>query len=391
MKRLLKKFKVKHPVPSLGIGILLLLVFFFQNCSSQYGVSLEGASTKTASTDNLGGDDDNDDTDIVIDPNFKPPSPVETILNLTTKKNYQTRKDINSIRQEAVMDLGPAMAFGELIFSFSQTMKTSNLKSGHGNAGFDKDINNKDVLVYKPDLNYIGNDVFDFYLLFKVADKLYLLATIHAKISISDCTNVKLAIWPDHNKDGKADDLLPLGYINSYKGNGSAFANYDYYSNSAHIINGPPASSFESRVFMYQPNSSDGVYLFFYFNIDAGGSKNNKVSWDITTKRNSLLDSVIVADDPDQYGIPELIRKPQDTINNSSLYEGRFEYWENTDGGVIGPFKGTNFEIGVNVLSSGDLNKATFFSSDNKTFSLTDQNNALSSFIISFDSTSACN
>lgn len=270
-------------------------------------------------------------------------------------------------------------------------MTTNTLKSSHGNTSFDKDINSKDVIIYKPDFNYIGNDAFDFYLLFKVADKFYHLATIHTNVMISDCTNVKLAIWPDHNKDGKADSLLPLGYISSYKGKESAVANYNYYSDSAHIINGPSPSSFESKVFMYQPDDSDGIYLFFYFNVDAGGSTDNQVIWDVKTSKNSLLDSVIVTDDPNgQASSHELKRVSQNSVEQSSSYEGRFHYWSNTDGGVIGPFKGTNFEAAVNVLSSGDLNKATFFSSDNQTFSLTDQNNNLSSFIISFDSTSAC-
>lgn len=382
--------KIKQPIFVLGISILSLL-FFFQNCSSKYNVSLKGATTATTSSTNHNvNNDDNVDTAVVIDPNFEPPTPVEKNLDMTTKKNYETKKDLVSFRQEAATALGPAMAFGELIFSFSQTMKVANLKTMHGNAKFDKDININDTIVYKPDLNYIGNDSFDFYLLFKVADKFYHLATIHTTVMVNDCTKVNLAIWADHNKDGKADSLLPLGLISSYKGDESASANYNYYSSSAHIINGPPSSSFESRVFMYQPNNSDGIYLFFYFNIDEGGSENNKVNWDISTKRNSLLDSVIVSDDPDQNGIPELIRKPQDVVSQSSFYQGRFEYWKNTDGGVIGPFKGTNFEIAVNVLSSGDLSKATFFSSDNKTFSLTDNNNNLSSFIISFDSTSAC-
>lgn len=380
MYPLIRKLKRPIPITVCGASILLLL-FFFQNCSSKYGVSLDGNAAKTASTD--------DDTDIIIDPNADLPAPVEANLELATKKNYETKKDLNSIREEAVNKLGPTMTKGELVFSFSQTTEVKSLKSNHGNTNFDKDINAKDVIAYKPDLDYIGNEAFDFYLLFKISDKFYHLATIHTKVVVSDCINTKLAIWPDHNKDGKADDLLPLGYISSYKGIESAFANYNYYSASAHIINGPAPSSFESRVFMYQPNDSNEIYLFFYFNIDAGGSEDNQVSWDVKTSRNSLLDSVIVTDDPNS-GTPELQRVSQSPDEQSSAYQGRFHYWSNTDGGVIGPFKGTNFEIGVNVLSSGDLNKATFFSSDDQKFSLTDTNNNLSSFIISFDSTSAC-
>lgn len=382
----LQRLKLKLPITLVGISTLFLFLFF-QNCSSKYGISIEGNNAKTSSTHN---EDDNSD-DLEIDHDFKPPEPVEFNLELTTKLNYETKKVLNSFKQDTATNLGAAITQGVLNFSFSQTLIVNNLKSPQGNAQFDKDINDNDVIVYKPNLDYIGNDSFDFYLLFQIGDKFYPIATVHTKVIVSDCTKVNLAIWPDHNQDGKADSLLPLGYISSYRGSESAFANYNYYSDSAHIINGPTPTGFESRVFMYQPDNSDGIYLFFYFNVDNGGSGDNQVSWDIVSKRNSLLDSVIVTDDPNAAKVgKELTLVSQDSNTQSSYYQGRFHYWSNTDGGVIGPFKGTNFEIGVNVLSSGDLNKATFFSSDNKTFSLTDQNNNLSSFIISFDSTAAC-
>ena len=217
-----------------------------------------------------------------------------------------------------------------------------------------------------------------------------MITTVHTEVEISDCTKSRLAIWSDFNNDGKADGALPLGYISSYHGTISAVENYNYFSDSAHTIVGPPPIGFESHVFSYQPDNSDGIYLFFYFNIDAGGSGDNIVNWDITTKRNLLMDSVTVSDDPNSSLGAELQKVSQDQILDTSYYQGRFHYWHNTDGGVIGPFKGTNFEIAVNVLNSGDLNKASFFSSDNQVFSLTDQNNNLSSFIVSFDSTSSC-
>ncbi len=382
MNSMLQKLKLKQPISLIVIFIAILLLTF-QNCSSKYGISLDDNNTKSFSSDNGEA--------IGIDPDFKPPPPVELNLELTTKMNYETKKNLNSIRQEAVTALGTAINKGTLVFSFSQSSIVNDLKSPKGNTKFDKDISTNDVVVYMPDIDFVGNDTFDFYLLFQVGDKFYPISIVHTQVIVSSCTKVNLAIWPDHNKDGFADSLLPLGYISSYRGKESAVENYNYYSASAHIINGPTPTGFESRVFMYQPNDSDGIYLFFYFNIDNGGSIDNQVSWDLISKRNSILDSVIVTDDPNDPKVgKELALKSHDSVAQTNYYQGRFHYWSNTDGGVIGPFKGTNFEIGVNVLSSGDLNKATFFSSDNKTFSLTDQNNNLSSFIISFDSTSAC-
>jgi hypothetical protein len=71
--------------------------------------------------------------------------------------------------------------------------------------------------------------------------------------------------------------------------------------------------------------------------------------------------------------------------NGKNNYEGRFHYWSNTDGAVIGPFVGTNYKIRVELLNGGDNKDAKFYSQDEKDLTLLDGGN-LSSFEISFKS-----
>lgn len=57
---------------------------------------------------------------------------------------------------------------------------------------------------------------------------------------------------------------------------------------------------------------------------------------------------------------------------------------------MIGPLVGDNYEVKVNVLDVGDVTDATFYSANGKTFSLKDNNNEASSFIIAFIEYETC-
>src|SRR5690606_28048784 len=100
-------------------------------------------------------------------------------------------------------------------------------------------------------------------------------------------------------------------------------------------------------VFFYE--GSDGLALNFFFNIDKGGSPDNKVDWDIYTWGNNNSDQVMLMDDPvDTFEF-------KGVFGNKRKYEGRWHYWSNTDGGILGPFIGEDFLIRVQVVGTGDL------------------------------------
>ncbi|MCB0341445.1 MAG: hypothetical protein H6626_13820 [Pseudobdellovibrionaceae bacterium] len=182
-------------------------------------------------------------------------------------------------------------------------------------------------------------------------------------------------IWLDENDDGSIENEKFLGSIVPYQGDKSAAENYNYYSASAHPYIGPKPDEFSSHVFFYE--GSDGLTFNFYFNIDEGGSPDNIVNWDMETIGNSKKDDVLLSDDANE------LKRSAET-QEGHQYEGRFHYWDNTDGGIIGPFEGEDFYIKVNVLETGDIQDATFYSEGDRKFSLNNANNKVSSFIIGF-------
>ncbi|MFT6326393.1 MAG: hypothetical protein ACJAYK_001374 [Crocinitomicaceae bacterium] len=127
---------------------------------------------------------------------------------------------------------------------------------------------------------------------------------------------------------------------------------------------------------------------------EATGQSNNKVYFEAFTDNNVneegvLVDQVILSDDGD-----ELI-----AIDNSNVLEARthyigyFQYWSNTDGGVIGPFRGEEFTLALRASSQSpvveDLTGASFFSRDGIDFNLF-QDNQITSFIINYKEEVIC-
>ncbi len=189
----------------------------------------------------------------------------------------------------------------------------------------------------------------------------------------------RLGVWLDDDNDGVEDSFK--GSFVAYQGDISAVDNYNYFSFSAHPIFGPKPKGFQSTVFFYQGN--EGLTLFFFHNIDEGGSEENRVRWDITTSDNDFKDKVIFSDDKRELTLEAKTSKEQ-------LYHGRFKYWENTDGGVIGPFVGEDFRIHIENVGDGDIKQAQFYSSDTTTMDLLDSKKDLNSFIIKYHSYEDC-
>ncbi|MEE2959587.1 MAG: hypothetical protein VYA34_02500, partial [Myxococcota bacterium] len=189
-----------------------------------------------------------------------------------------------------------------------------------------------------------------------------------------------LGIWLTPDGVTELLDEHYLGEITSYIGEESSDNNYNYYSSSAHPEIGPEPIGFETNVFFYE--GADGLSFNFFSNLDAGGSTNSKVNWDIQTFGNANADKVILSDDPG-----ELKRTVQN--NTGHKYQARFHYWNNTDGGIIGPFNGTDYQIWINVLDSGDNTNAAFYSAHGTSFVLMSETLG-TSFAIAFKSNRAC-
>ena len=115
-------------------------------------------------------------------------------------------------------------------------------------------------------------------------------------------------------------------------------AYYDYFSASAHT---EFVEAYVSKAYFYQ-NSFDGkLYFFFHHNIDNSGTPDAIVTFDFSGLPFGV--AVIVSDDP---GELDLGTNP----------EGQWEFFENTDGGVLGPFPtGTAWDFAI-VASWGGPN-----------------------------------
>lgn len=206
-------------------------------------------------------------------------------------------------------------------------------------------------------------------------------AFLSSNVSVTCVTGKRLGVWLDENNDGNLDGDKYLGSFVAYSGDKTAAENYNYYSASAHPLVGPTPVGNQTHVFFYE--GSDGLSLNFYSNIDNGGSEDDSFSWDIEVVDNQFKDDVILSDDGG-----ELTRSAGPS---SHLYEGRFRYWKNTDGGIIGPFVTNDYAIRVSVLSVGnDINTAKFYSADGLSFSLSTIDAAVSSFIIAYQSYEDC-
>lgn len=189
----------------------------------------------------------------------------------------------------------------------------------------------------------------------------------------------KLSIWL--NLDTR---LEYLGDVLAYEGSLSHADNYNYYSASAHPVQGPKAKGHELNVFFYQ--EKNGEYsLNFFANIDEGGSDDNQMSVKINISGNDNQDKVILSDDGAE------LNKVESRDSDTHSYIGDFHYWKNTDGGVIGPLSGSSFIIDMSLDKLGDNSEAMFYSADGSSFKLIPELDLTPKFIIKEKGYQSCN
>ena len=232
-----------------------------------------------------------------------------------------------------------------------------------------------------------------------------------------------LAIWSGDQRTS-IDSSKFLGNITSYTDNGSdicgqnenisctAVNNYALHHASVDLIWGPVATVNDGAMFFYnQYDNTTHSYLFYFFGMEEDGEA-NKVGLDAFVYNNASQDSVLVSDDSG-----ETVRRSQSLSGTTGLYTssytGRYGYGSNSDGAVIGPFSntdnqtlldnGTTFKVFVDVsgtsslntsayhgittgLQLGDLDSMKYYSKDNSTVSLGEEDN----FTIGFKTRITC-
>ena len=128
------------------------------------------------------------------------------------------------------------------------------------------------------------------------------------------------------------------------------------------------------------------------------GVKNNSVAdtikIDIFTDNNSSTDVVVVVEDDSS---SEIGKQGSGCGSSAACYKGRHVYNSaNSDGGVIGPFSGTNYRIFVDLagtstinsdtLTLGNLNSFKYYSKDGSSFAL----GAVDNFTVGYNTTLDC-
>ena len=211
-----------------------------------------------------------------------------------------------------------------------------------------------------------------------------------------------LAIWSGDQRSS-TDSSKWLGNVTAYTDNSSsvktASQNYNYYSASVHLTHGPTPTATTGNVFFYnQYDNTTHLYFFYMFGIK-GNSRADIIKIDIFTDNNSSTDAVVVADDTST----EIGKQSSGCGSSAACYKGRHAYNSaNSDGGVIGPFSGTNYRIfvdlsgtstidGSSALTLGNLDSFKFYSKDGTSFPLKNPSSGpVDNFTVGYNTTLDC-
>jgi hypothetical protein len=213
-----------------------------------------------------------------------------------------------------------------------------------------------------------------------------------------------LSIWSGDQRTSTDSSNL-LGNVTAYTDNASdicgssdnkdctASNNYYFHSSSVDLTWGPTPTATTGNVFFYnQYDNTTHLYFFYMFGVK-GNSVADTINIDIFTDNNSSTDAVVVADDTSG----EIGKQGSGCGSSAACYKGRHAYNSaNSDGGVIGPFSGTNYRIFVDLagtstinsdtLTLGNLNSFKYYSKDGSSFAL----GAVDNFTVGYNTTLDC-
>ena len=237
----------------------------------------------------------------------------------------------------------------------------------------------------------------------------YVLTQTYALTVTGTCApgNV-LGLWSGDQRTS-TDSTKYLGNISAYTDNASsgdvcgsngnkdctAANNYYKHNNSVDLTHGPTPTATTGNVFFYnQYDNTTHLYLFYMFGVK-GNSVADIIKIDIFTDNNSSTDDVVVADDNSN----EIDKQNSGCGSSAACYKGRHSYNSGkTDGGVIGPFSGTNFRIfvdlggtstidGSSTLTLGNLVSFKYYSKDGSSITL---GGAVDNFTVGYKTSLDC-
>jgi len=215
-----------------------------------------------------------------------------------------------------------------------------------------------------------------------------------------------LGLWSGDQRTS-IDSTKYLGNISAYTDNASnicgsgdnddctASNNYYYHSSSVDLTWGPTPTATTGNVFFYnQYDNTTHLYFFYMFGVK-GNSVADIIKIDIFTDNNSSTDDVVVADDNSN----EIDQQNSGCGSSAACYKGRHSYNSGkTDGGVIGPFSGTNYRIfvdlggtstidGSSTLTLGNLVSFKYYSKDGSSITL---GGAVDNFTVGYKTSLDC-
>jgi len=215
-----------------------------------------------------------------------------------------------------------------------------------------------------------------------------------------------LGLWSGDQRTS-IDSTKYLGNISAYTDNASnicgsgdnddctASNNYYYHNSSVDLTWGPTPTATTGNVFFYnQYDNPTHLYFFYMFGDDVNSSADT-IKIDIFTDNNSSTDAVVVADDNSN----EIGKQNSGCGSSAACYKGRHAYnSSNSDGGVIGPFSGTNFRIfvdlggtstidGSSALTLGNLVSFKYYSKDGSSITL---GGAVDNFTVGYKTSFDC-
>ena len=210
-----------------------------------------------------------------------------------------------------------------------------------------------------------------------------LTQTYDLTVSGTCTTGNVMSIWAGDQRTS-TDSSKFIKNITAYTDNSSsvktASQNYNYSGSSVNLTHGPTPTATTGNVFFYnQYDNTTHLYLFYMFGVK-GNSVADTIWIDIFTDNNSSTDAVEVHDD----NANEIGKQSSGCGSSDACYKGRHAYNSaNSDGGVIGPFSGTNYRIFVDLggtstidnsstLTLGNLDSFKFYSKDGSSFDLSD-------------------
>jgi hypothetical protein len=233
----------------------------------------------------------------------------------------------------------------------------------------------------------------------------YVLTQTYDFTVTGTCTSGNvMSIWAGDQRTS-TDSSKFIKNITAYTDNSSsvktASQNYNYSGSSVNLTHGPTPTVTTGNVFFYnQYDNTTHLYLFYMFGVK-GNSSADTINIDIFTDNNSSTDAVVVADD----NANEIGKQSSGCGSSDACYKGRHAYNSaNSDGGVIGPFSGTNYRIFVDLggtstidnsstLTLGNLDSFKFYSKDGSSFDLSDNESdwyPVDNFTVGYNTTLDC-